>query len=164
MLRSHPFRFWAMMFFLATASTLSAADPFVGTWKLNVAKSKGLTESSQINQTITIEQAGPNTFRETITPGTRDGKLGTPFVRTAVWDGSEQPNNNRKDNPPGNYTILIAHPDPTHRSEVFKKDGKETQKAESTVSTDGKVQQVHQWGTGRTSNKPFDFVLVYEKQ
>jgi hypothetical protein len=46
--------------------TLMAADPFVGTWKLNVAKSTLKGSNADITSaSIMISQIGPNAFRTT---------------------------------------------------------------------------------------------------
>ncbi|MBI3667682.1 MAG: hypothetical protein HY236_15880 [Acidobacteria bacterium] len=43
---------------LGLASTLVAADPFAGTWKLNIAKSKFKTGTAPKEQTVTVAEAG----------------------------------------------------------------------------------------------------------
>jgi hypothetical protein len=46
--------------FLAVAAALVAADPFVGTWKVNPAKSKFKTGAAPKEQTVTIAESGGN--------------------------------------------------------------------------------------------------------
>src|SRR5438067_12065649 len=43
---------------LAFTTTLVAADPFVGTWKLNTSKTKFKTGSAPKDQTVTIMESG----------------------------------------------------------------------------------------------------------
>jgi hypothetical protein len=50
-----------LLAFLALTGTLQAADPFVGTWKLNVAKSKPAPAQPGMSvkeQTIVIQETG----------------------------------------------------------------------------------------------------------
>ena len=110
-----------------------------------------------------VEAAGsPNSYRDTLEWKNPDGKT-EETVATVSQDGKDHAND-RKGDTPGQYTSSIQRIDNSHVLETFKRNGKEYQRSESSVSADGKTQTTHQWGTGRTTDKPFDFVLIYEKQ
>lgn len=47
-----------MLVLLGFAATLCAADPFVGTWKMNPTKTKFKTGTAPKEQTVTITEAG----------------------------------------------------------------------------------------------------------
>jgi len=47
-----------LLVLLGLAATLSAADPFVGTWKMNSAKTKYKAGTAPKEQTVTITEAG----------------------------------------------------------------------------------------------------------
>src|SRR6266699_1767749 len=47
-----------MLVLLGFAATLCAADPFVGTWKMNVAKTKYKVGTAPKEQTVTISETG----------------------------------------------------------------------------------------------------------
>src|SRR4249919_2600121 len=47
-----------MLVLLGFAATLYAADPFVGTWKMNPAKTKYKVGTAPKDQTVTISEAG----------------------------------------------------------------------------------------------------------
>lgn len=65
-----------------TAIGAFAADPFVGTWKRNVAKSSATNE--KVNAQTNVYEAIPNGFRMTRTsPG------GAPVVNDYIFDGKE---------------------------------------------------------------------------
>src|SRR5690348_6888770 len=57
---------------LALATTLSAASPWVGTWKLNHAESKYTTSALPKDETIVIEEQGDD-LQTTVTGTFADG-------------------------------------------------------------------------------------------
>src|SRR5689334_18396023 len=74
---------------LATFSltlALSAAD-FVGTWKLNTAKSKS---GNIVGQTMKIEQTGANTYKTTIDTVLKSGEKRHEEINRTC-DGKEHP-------------------------------------------------------------------------
>jgi len=83
-------------------------------------------------------------------------------VETTNWDGKDYAND--EGDKPSGYTSSIQRIDTSHILIIFKKNGKEYQRAETSLSSDGKVETTHQWGSGRRTGKPFDMVLIYEKQ
>src|SRR5260370_32993428 len=75
--------------FLGFAATLIAADPTVGTWKLNTAKSKYSPGPAPTSATITYEETADGIKRtgENVLP---DGTK-TSFEYTAKYDGKDYP-------------------------------------------------------------------------
>ena len=63
---------WLMLMAAAAATTLGGADPFIGRWKLNVAKSHYLTGPAPREQTETLSVEGPN-LRVRVVGTTADG-------------------------------------------------------------------------------------------
>jgi len=145
-------------------AALMAADPLEGTWNLNVQKSKGMdqtTSDSRLAMALKIESVGSNRYRQTIEWGNPTRHI-SETIETTNWDGKDY-ENDEGDKPDG-YTMSIQRIDNGHILAIFKKNGKEYSRSEMSVSPDGQVATMHQWGTGRRTAKPFDLVLVYEKQ
>ena len=136
-------------------------DPWLGTWKLDKEKSKGLTpDVLNVAGTITKrEAAGPNTYRVT----SYRANTSEPTALTVIWDGKDH-DSEREGDKKGEFTRSVQRVDNSHIRTTFKKNGKVYQWSESAISPDGKTETDHQWGTGRTSGKPVDVTLVYEKQ
>ena len=63
----------AALSMLILAAALWAADPFVGTWKLNTAKSKFKQGQAPKEQTVTITEVGSN-LEVTVQRTGSDGK------------------------------------------------------------------------------------------
>jgi hypothetical protein len=76
-------------FLLSSALTLAADNPYIGTWKLNVAKSKYTPGPAMKEETIRFEADGQK--RRRIAQGTDgDGKQvddGGPEGASFLWDG-----------------------------------------------------------------------------
>ncbi len=126
-----------MLFILAVATMAMAADPFVGTWKLNPAKSKAapggrLPHPSSIN---IIEIQG-DTMHMIVDQTDTTGKL-EHVEYTAVLDGKEYP---VKVSPPSPqpYTIALKRIDPRTREFVEVLKGR-TIKGRDVLSEDGKT-------------------------
>jgi hypothetical protein len=141
---------------LATVA-VAAADPFVGTWKLNLTQSKfppGQAPRSEILKCVAQENGLKGSFDTVDAKGKAshtdfsakyDGKdyaqQGDPNVDTTAF---------RKINP---YTLEV----------VDKKAGREIARYQSTVSTDGKTTTIK--GTVKdATGKEITSVSVYDKQ
>jgi hypothetical protein len=103
---------------LSVALGLAAADPAIGTWKLNVAKSKYSPGPVPKSATVTYEVSGDGVKRtgETVTA---DGQT-TSFSYTAQYDGKEYPVTG---NPNADTIVLKRINDYTSES-TLKKGGK----------------------------------------
>jgi hypothetical protein len=138
------------------ASPAFAADPIVGTWKLNVAKSK-FTAGSELTAGTRVytEANGLYTLDQKLT-GT-DGK--ETSSRAQYRDGKEE-----KQGTAGPAdTTLGKKIDANTWDFDLKKDGKVVGHVHRVVSADGKTLTVHDTGmqlSGATGNE----TLVFDKQ
>jgi hypothetical protein len=123
---------------LATATLLSQiafaqTDPFVGTWQLNLAKSKYIPGPSPKSQTVNVQAEGQGQ-RVTITGVAASGN---PFnyTFTAVFDGLPHPTENNPNQDAYAATRVDAY---TH---IFSdlKAGKLVGTTATVVSPDGKT-------------------------
>lgn len=102
---------------LATGGTLwAASDPFVGTWKLNPAK-------SSVTDRMRVDAVGANKYAFTFNSG--DGE-------TIVADGTDQPGN-------GGTMLAVTIEGPDSWRVVRKKDGIMLLTAKWKLSADGKI-------------------------
>jgi hypothetical protein len=139
------------------AATLIAADPSVGTWKLNTAKSKYSPGPAPKSATITYEETADGIKRmgESVDA---DGNK-TSFEYTAKYDGKDYPVT-------GSDTIdMIALKRINDRSTeaTLKKSGKVVSTARRVVSKDGKTLTLTITGTNAKGQNVKN-VAVYEKQ
>ena len=141
-----------------TTATLWAADPFVGTWKLNLATSKYSPGPPPKNLTITYAANGDG-IKSTTEGVNAEGKpVATTY--TATYDGKDAAVTGTG----APYdTIALKRIDPNSLETTTKKDGKVLSKGKRVVSKDGKVLTVTTKGTnakGEATNN----VAVYDKQ
>jgi hypothetical protein len=143
--------FALMMLFVSVR--LYAADPFVGTWKLNVAKSKfnGDAPKSRI---LKIEPSG-NAFKLTMENTDAKGKRTTRSY-AANFDGKDYPDTSE----PGRDTIAWKRIDPNTWEATAKKDGKVTGVSKRTLTPDGKMLTI----AGMNPEGRSTYVSVYDKQ
>src|SRR4051812_31200375 len=117
---------------LALASSALAADPSIGTWKINLEKSKLENPAVWKGRTIVIEPSGDgkNTYRITISRPQKDGTVQKrEDLRT--FDGKERPSAMN----PGE-TEMSERIDARTRRTTFSKDGKQLSVLTSTVDRD----------------------------
>lgn len=142
---------------LALGMILSAADPALGIWKLNVAISKYNPGPPPRSATITYEETAGRVKR----PGESvdvEGKT-TSFEYTAKYDGKEYPvtGSDLYD------TITIRRINDRTTEATLKKSGKVVSKARRVVTDDGKAMTLTITGTDPKGKKMHNFA-VYEKQ
>ena len=138
------------------ASPAFAADPVVGTWKLNVAKSK-FSAGAELT-------AGTRVYTEANGLYTLDQKL-------TGADGKEKSNRAQYQNGKDVKQATAAAADTTFAKKVdantwdfdLKKDGKVVGHVHRVVSADGKTLTVHNTGVQLSGNKG-DETLVFDKQ
>jgi len=140
---------------VSVTAVAQSKDPLVGTWKLNVAKSKGLSYKSG---TTTIEATGAGVKFTVDLVGT-DGTV-HKWGFTANYDGKDNPVTG---NSPYGDTVALERVD-TH---TIRTTGKLAGKIVSTqtivVSADGKTRTTTTKGTDAKGQK-VDSVSFYEKQ
>ena len=142
---------------LLSSSTLLAADNWLGTWKLNVAKSKYVPGPAPKSETLKFVASGDAI---TLTHDEVDAE-GKPAhgSYTAKFDGKDVPW-------AGNPDADTASPkriDANSYENTWKKGGKVTVNAKGVVSKDGKTLMVSQTGKnakGETVNN----TAVFERQ
>ena len=133
-----------------------AADGFMGTWKLNEAKSK-IGPGAPKNSTVVYEAAG-DSVKITIDGTDSEGKpLHSEW--TGKFDGNDYPVT-------GDASVdmrSIKKVDDHTLTATQKKDGKVTTTARIVLSADGKTRTVTASGTDAKGNK-MSSTAVYEKQ
>jgi hypothetical protein len=151
----------AVVVFAALARpALGQENPFLGTWKLNVAKSKYEGAPAPQSQTRTITQQG-NGVKYSFEGVAADGK---PFAFSFVtyYDGTEAAVTGTG-TPAGADSITLKRVN-SHKIEgTLHKGGKDLGKVVAEVSKDGKIATVR--GKGKTADgKEYSTESVYDKQ
>jgi len=141
---------------LGLAAVLIAAEPFAGTWKLNLEKSKCKTGSPPKEQTATIAEAGSD-FEVTISGTAADGTA-TMSHYTVPAEGGEG-----KIIQSPYEAVSGKRIGPNEREVLYSKGGKVILTTHNTVSADGKTVTVNVKGTS-AQGQPVDAVVVYDKQ
>jgi hypothetical protein len=139
---------------------MAQANPFLGTWKMNAAKSKagGAPLPQSATRTVVADGAGAKyTFAGT----GADGKA-YEYSFSTNYDGKDGAITG-SGAPGGSDTISIKRTGPGKATAILKKGGTEVGTAMSEVSKDGKTTTVTNKGTG-ADGKPFTGVTVYDKQ
>jgi hypothetical protein len=139
----------------AISAQSSQSDPRIGTWKLNVAKSK---ENARKSETRTYTPSGDSvTVHIEIANG--DGSTQV-YGYTGKSDGKDYPWTGTV--PGGAETVSVTRAGNTFTSES-KKAGKLLYTTTITFSADGKVMTLTTKGTD-ADGKSIDAVRVYDKQ
>jgi hypothetical protein len=130
-----------------------ATDPLIGTWKLNVEKSKGAKSGS-----TKIEASGDG-VKFTVDLVGADG-TSSHWGFTAKYDGKDNPVTG---NSPYGNVVALTRVDPRTTRITTKQDGKVTAISTIVVSADGKTRTTTTKGTD-AKGQPLDVVSFYEKQ
>jgi len=133
-----------------------AADGFMGTWKLNEAKSK-IGPGAPKNSTVVYEAAG-DSVKVTIDGTDSEGK---PLH--SEWTGKLDGNDYPVTGDPSVDMRSIRKVDDHTLTATQKKDGKVTTTARIVLSTDGKNRTVAASGTD-AKGKKISSTAVYDKQ
>ena len=145
---------------LSSVPLLAQDNPFAGTWKLNLAKSKFEPGPVPKSQTRTVVAQGDGA-KYTFDGVAADGK---PFSYsfTVKYDGKDYAVTGTG-MPAGADTIAIKLVGSNKAEATQKRGGKEVAKAEAEVSKDGKVSTVKIKGK-TVDGKDFHSETVYDKQ
>ena len=141
---------------LGLAATLVAADPFAGTWKLNLEKTKYKTGSSPKEQTLTIAESGSD-LDVTISGTAADGSAISSHYTVPEQGGEGKIIQSTYE------AVSGKRMGPNERAITYSKGGKATLTAHSKISADGKTITVNVKGTD-AQGKPVDGIAVYDKQ
>ena len=147
----------AAILFMGFALSAQAADPLVGTWKLNVAKSTYSPGPAPKSLTAKIEAAGEG--EKVTADGVRGDDTPIQVVYTAQYDGKDHPITGS----PMADTVSLKRLDANTTERTDKKGGKVTQTLTRKVSSDGKTMTVTYKGTD-AEGRPINNLAVLEKQ
>jgi hypothetical protein len=138
------------------AHSAYAADTIVGTWKLNVAKSKfSPGPAPKAGTRVYTESAGLYTLDQKVTAA--DGKENSLHVQYRDGQEVKQPTGASVD------ATVAKRVDANTWDFDIKTEGKAVGHVHRVVSADGKVLTVH--NTGRQGNvAPADDTMVFDKQ
>ena len=143
----------------AVAATLWAAEePLIGTWKLNLAKSKFTPGPPPRSQTLQYEPSGANGIQRANDEVNAKGER-TQSVVTYVFDGKEHPVTGS----PLVDAVVNRRMDAYTTERVQKKGGKIVNTLRRIVSKDGKTLTITEEGTD-DQGKPFSEITIYDKQ
>jgi hypothetical protein len=142
--------------FLAVAVALVAADPFVGTWKVNPAKSKFKTGTAPKEQTVTISESG--------------GDLDIAVKGTAA-DGTPMSTHYTVPSAGGSGKVIESpyeavsgkRMNANERETSYSKGGKVVYTTHAKLAKDGKTLTVHSTGTN-PAGQTVDGTVTYDKQ
>lgn len=132
-------------------------DPVVGTWVLNVAKSKFSPGPAPKSETRTYTQAG-NQINASSKGVDGDGKA-TSSTWTVVYDGKEH----AVTGDPDADMLMLKRVDANSTEFTEKKGGKVVLTGTRTVSKDGKTLTITTKGTNAKGQK-VDDMAVYDKK
>lgn len=143
---------------LAISAGLLAADPLVGTWKLNLEKSKYGSRPVPKSGTVTWAEEG-GTFHYTAQGVGADGQPTLVEIASFKFDGKENPVKGSR------LTDMVSFKrvDPQHLESTGKKGGKPAFTNKTGVSKDGKT-LTSVWRATDASGKPQTWTTVLEKQ
>jgi hypothetical protein len=144
---------------LLAVSSLAVAqtDPAVGTWKLNLSKSKYSPGPLPKSNTVTITAVANGVH--VVAKGEDAAGRPTSIDYTATADGKDQPVKGA----PAYDTTAMKRVDANTTEQTRKKEGKTVQTVTRKISADGKTMTVTTRGkdeNGRTINN----VAVYDRQ
>ena len=148
-----------LMVAVVARPTLGQANPFTGTWKLNLGKSKyeGVPAPKSLTRTVTAEGSG---LKYVFEGEAADGSK-ISFSFTSKLDGSDAAVSG-VGMPGGADAVAITKVSAHKMTGVQKKGGKEIGKASIDLSNDGKTLTVKT--SGKVDGKAVKADQVYEKQ
>jgi hypothetical protein len=149
----------AVLTVVASAPVLAQSNPVVGTWKLNLEKSKFNPGPAPKSLTRTVEAQGDGA-KYTFDGIGGDGTA-IAYNFAISFDGKENPIMGSM--PGGADTIAIKRTDSNTFEATLTKAGKVISTSNVKVSQDGKVTTVTSKGTDKAGHSTTD-VSVYDKQ
>lgn len=142
---------------LTSAAAQAQNDLIVGTWVLNVAKSK-YSPGPAPKQQVSVYEAVGDGLKVSVTSTSADGKM-TSYSFTAMVDGNEVPVTGNAD-----WDSTSLKRTGSHGMEFTrKKGGKVVQTATMVIAKDGKSRTVTTTGVNAKGEKIHN-VAVYERQ
>ena len=148
----------ALVFF-TPGLALAQTDPFVGTWKLNAAKSK-FAPGTECKSETRIVESSPTGMKVSVDRTNADGS-NQQYNYTTNFDGKPHPITGMA--PYGADSIAVTLGASNNLSFKLTKDGKVVGSGTSVVSPDGQTLTLTSKGTD-ASGKTVSSVSVYNKQ
>ena len=142
----------------AGSSLVAQADPLIGTWKMDAAKSKFDPGPATKSSTVVYVAAGSG-LKATIDGVSGSGDK-TNWGYTAQYDGKDVAVTGTGN--PDADMVAMTRVSATVTQTVYKKGGKVTLTNKRTVSADGKTLTVVQTGTNAAGQK-INNTIVYTK-
>jgi hypothetical protein len=146
-----------LLLILGVVTAAYAADPMLGTWKLNLARSRyypGPAPKSQVRVYETSEEG----TKETVTTINGDGELVT-VIFPGIYDGRDYPVTGSSQ-----YDTIALHRINEYTAEASLKHGdKAIATARRVVARDGKTMTITV-KSADSHDSSLDIVAVYEKQ
>jgi hypothetical protein len=142
---------------VAVLATAQPKDPFVGTWVLNVAKSKYDPGPAPKGGTTTYEPAGKG-YKVTV-KAEPASEAPLQWSYTTELDGKDSPMTGN----PNADAIAVKRVDAHTLEAVTKKGGKELAKQKRVVSADGKTMTITTAGMNAQGQK-VNNAAVYDKK
>lgn len=158
-MRKHVLEVIAAILVLAVATAAMAADPFVGTWKLNVAKST-IPQSQQTTKELTVVMRELGDQIELTATGTRtDG--------SAILSRSTRPKQGGviedQTAPPAGRSSIITVISPGNSYQTTLQNAKQVRVSHIVVSKDGKTMTGTIKGTD-AKGKPYEGIELFDRQ
>ena len=136
---------------------LSQSNLLIGTWKLNLEKSKFSPGPPPKSQTLNFARAGQD-LQDTVETVDAQGQA-TKLVLMHIYDGKPHPTIGNPLFDATTYTQVDDH----HVKWIRTKGGQTVQTGSNEISSDGKTFTVSTEGIG-ANGQPISSVAVYEKQ
>jgi hypothetical protein len=133
---------------------LAAENPFIGTWKMNPAKSNGTNYKSY---TIKVESQGDE-FSAAQDIVTTEGKA-VHTTQISKYDGKDY----RLKGSPDADMMSFTKPNQNTVDYIVKKNGKEIQRGQAVISKDGKI-WTEKGGGKDAKGQAFSYAIIMEKQ
>jgi hypothetical protein len=146
------------LFATSLLSGFAQTDPIIGTWKLNLAKSKYSPGPPPQSQTQTFEVVGQGVNKVTVKGTDAEGKP-FKFHHNAKYDGKDHPVTDS----PNWDTISLNRIDAYNVEYTFKRAGKVVSTGTSVISKDGKTRTITTKGVN-AKGENISSIQVYEKQ
>ncbi|HXX45270.1 MAG TPA: hypothetical protein VEJ38_11105 [Candidatus Acidoferrales bacterium] len=144
---------------VAAGVLLAQGNPFVGTWKLNVAKSKftGIQAPKSETRTVVAQGQGEKLTYE----GTAADGSPIAYSFATNLDGKDSPISGS--HPLGSDTVAVTRVDANTVTSISKKAGKTIFRTRTVVSKDGKVSTQTTKGVNG-DGQPINITTVWDKQ
>jgi hypothetical protein len=142
---------------LLAAVAVAASNPMIGTWKMNVAKSKFSPGPPPKSVTVTSSEDGDWVVNKAEGVDSDGKPINT--VNRVKTDGNEYP----AEGPSGKGKVTIKQTDPYHWTQVMKLDGGNTITTKGVISKDGKTRTNTVTGTNAKGEK-VNTTTVWERQ